>query len=305
MSERAASGLQEVRATAVEMKAVRDDGSAAETAMHVLVQRATEIGGILDVIDDIADETTLLALNAAIIAAQAGEQGRAFSVVASEVRNLANRVRTSTKDIATMITSVREETVAAAEVVGRGARRAETSVSQAKRAEDSLLEITASVRESGANVATIISSIADQASSTGTVTQGMDDVLADLQQIGVAAREQHALSRSIANGNTSIIDVARKTSGASTTQSATADRIRELSGTVGLAAERLDSLSGEQAEGIGEAIRLLSSIQEGAHDSARAAEQLDGAVDAMAEDSAKLVDAMARFCLSEVPLEPE
>ena len=67
--------------------------------IHGLGGRVQEIGAIVDVIDDVADETNLLALNAAIIAAQAGDQGRAFSVVADEIKELADRVLSSTKEI--------------------------------------------------------------------------------------------------------------------------------------------------------------------------------------------------------------
>ena len=81
--------------------------TAAEQVIRTPGQRVTkEIGAILDVIDDVGDETTLLALNAAIIAAQAGEHGRAFSVVADEIKELADRVLASTKEIGTLIRAV-------------------------------------------------------------------------------------------------------------------------------------------------------------------------------------------------------
>ena len=91
------------------MEEIREATEAAERVIRGLGARTSEIGGILDVIEDVADETNLLALNAAIIAAQAGEQGKAFSVVAEEIKELADRVLASTKEIASLIGAVQLE----------------------------------------------------------------------------------------------------------------------------------------------------------------------------------------------------
>ena len=103
------------------MEAIREATETAERVIRNLGSRTREIGAIVDVIDDVADETNLLALNAAIIAAQAGEQGKAFSVVADEIKELADRVLASTKEIGGLIRAVQEEGSNAIGAIEKGA----------------------------------------------------------------------------------------------------------------------------------------------------------------------------------------
>ncbi|MDM7858640.1 methyl-accepting chemotaxis protein [Thiopseudomonas acetoxidans] len=106
----------------------------ASEKVSTLSRRAEEIGGIVQLIEEVADQTNLLALNAAIEAARAGEAGRGFAVVADEVRNLAQRTSQATDDISTLVKNIQEETRDAHSVIEAGAADAEEHAVQSQQA---------------------------------------------------------------------------------------------------------------------------------------------------------------------------
>jgi len=119
-----------------------------ETGVNVinkLSQDTASITSVLDVIKGIAEQTNLLALNAAIEAARAGEQGRGFAVVADEVRTLASRTQQSTTEIESIITALQEQAQAAVGAISKGQQKAQASVKNASNAGEALHKITASV----------------------------------------------------------------------------------------------------------------------------------------------------------------
>ncbi|MDR3581176.1 MAG: methyl-accepting chemotaxis protein [Oryzomonas sp.] len=141
-----------------------------------LGHRSEQIGEIVGTIEDIADQTNLLALNAAIEAARAGEQGRGFAVVADEVRALAERTTRATREISEMIKAIQDETRKAVSLMDNGVAEVERGVSESAKSSEALVEVLSQISEISSQVGQIATAAEQQTATTNDITNNIQQV---------------------------------------------------------------------------------------------------------------------------------
>ncbi|MGB3383947.1 MAG: methyl-accepting chemotaxis protein [Marinomonas sp.] len=141
-----------------------------------LEKRSSDINNIMQVIRDVADQTNLLALNAAIEAARAGEQGRGFSVVADEIRNLAQRTAESTKEITFIVTKIQEVTVAVADSMEAELLQVEKGVLLAEKAGGSMTQVRGSTDQVEEAINYICNALLEQSNASDDIARKIDEI---------------------------------------------------------------------------------------------------------------------------------
>ena len=183
------------KATIEQLAREVDDASQVINKLH---KDSASIGGILDVIRGIAKQTNLLALNAAIEAARAGEQGRGFAVVADEVRSLASKTQESTQEIQAMIESLQVGAEAAVSAMSKGKQQAESCVEQSDLANTALDSITAAVAQAH-NVSEEISTAAhEQQQVSQEISERLESIVAIAEQTAEGANQTNISSSEVA-----------------------------------------------------------------------------------------------------------
>jgi methyl-accepting chemotaxis protein len=263
----AATAGEALQTTLAGIDRIRGSSREALQVIESLGRRTSEIGNILDVIDDVAEQTNLLALNAAIIAAQAGEHGKGFAVVAEEIKELAERTGASTKEIAELIAAVQAESQNARSAVEQGFRTVEEGVELGREAEGALKKISASASKSTLMVKAIARATVEQSRSSKSVTAAVQRIADAVEQVSRATIEQERGSAQMTDSARHMLAVTTQVERATEAQversrqiARSLSSIREMAGAVSRA-RGAQAAASERVLAAVEAIRTVAEAQ--------------------------------------------
>jgi len=294
-SQEASKGMMAVNETIAAMKEISSSFQQLEGSVSRLAERSNSIDEIIQVISDVAEQTSLLSLNASIIAAQAGEHGKPFSVVAGQVKSLASRTHRSTQEIAQLIRAIQSDTSAAVTAVEEGSAKVGKGVQRANVAGKVLAKIIEKSQNSTARVREIADAAARQSGDLDGVDCAMNEVKQIVESINRSTRDQHRATAEIANAVQNIrrlgADVRRST-----------DEQRQGSGlitnAVNSVAERLNLIAKatqaqtKSCETIHDALSVFRDVMEG---TTQRTEAINAMVARLLERSQQLGQEIGRF----------
>jgi methyl-accepting chemotaxis protein len=291
----AATAGEALQTTLAGIDRIRGSSREALQVIESLGRRTSEIGNILDVIDDVAEQTNLLALNAAIIAAQAGEHGKGFAVVAEEIKELAERTGASTKEIADLIAAVQAESQNARAAVEQGFRTVEEGVELGREAEGALKKISASASKSTLMVKAIARATVEQSRSSKSVTAAVQRIAAAVEQVSQATAEQERGSEQMTDSAQRMLAVTTQVERATEAQ---VERSRQIARSLSSIREMAGAVSrarGAQAAASGRVLAAVEAIRTVAEAQGSGARQLETVIEDLRRQAEVLRAEVQRF----------
>lgn len=249
-AEAAKNGAQTVEDTLGGMQKIKEKVGAASDRVQEMGQRSHEIGAIVETIEEIASQTNLLALNAAIEAARAGEHGKGFAVVADEVRKLAERSTLATKEIANLITGIQNTVVDVVKAMEEGTLEVENGVTSANLAGKALIHIQDATEEVNQQAALASQAAARIEQASQELVVAVESVSAVVEENTAATEEMAATSNEVA---TSIAEISATSEKSSARVEQVSAATEEMSAQISEVTEAAASLS-EMAQSLRQVI---------------------------------------------------
>lgn len=296
-SQDAHDGKMAVEETIKGITETRDNIKTSAQTIEELGQASKEIEKILVVINQIAKQTNLLALNASIIAAQAGEHGKSFGVVASEIKKLSDQTAVSTKEIAELITRLQAESSKAVVVMRTAENGIDRSVELALKAGDVLARILESSGMSKNIVDVIVKAAHEQASGTTSAAQAVERINDMIKKIGKAMQEQSEAAEFVSQIMENMKDLASQVNQATDEQTKGSKQIAGSTVTVTEMVQHIHkAVNGQKAENMN-VIKNLQDIVDVIKKNSGIVKEMGEAVRVLASQVHTLKDEMGRFSI--------
>ncbi len=293
----AEQGRESVQKTIAGMNKIRESSQQIDIVIGSLEEKTHRIGSILNVIDEIADQTNLLALNAAITAAQAGDQGKSFAVVADEIKELAERTTKSTKEIADLITAVQDESRNAVRAMEVGNRSIEAGVQLADNAGQALEEILQSARRSSGMIREISRATNEQAKGSHQVTVAISQIVDMCERISRATQDQKERSQQIVEAAERMKNIAEKVKRTTREQSQGSKLITAAIESINTNIGHISHNTDEQSRGSDQIVRSVDTIREITHRNQQNVGKLEDVTEILNHQTATLMELVRRFKL--------
>jgi methyl-accepting chemotaxis protein len=239
----ARAGVRIVHETINDMNSIKSKVGLSAQKMEEMGQRSNQIGIIVETIDDIATQTNLLALNAAIEAARAGEHGKGFAVVADEVRKLAERSSVATKEIGKLVKDIQKTIAEAVSAMNAGTSEVENGVKRAGQSGDALESILKAIELVNQQVEKIAAASQRLRESSGELVNAMDSVSAVVEENTAATEEISANSNLVTMAIENVASVSEENSAAVEEVSASASEMNSQVADVNSAAQSLSEMA--------------------------------------------------------------
>src|SRR4030042_2185376 len=277
------------------MDDIKESVTAISETIDRLEKRSEEIGNILDVIDGVASQTSLLSLNAAILAAQAGENGKAFAVVADEIKNLADRTSASTKEIAELITGVQAETRSSVEKATSTIKTVDRGVELFKEVNSALKSILESSNVSTAMTKAIKRATSEEAIVIGHITNAIRKITQQIEQISKATKEQSKGSSMIGEATGKIKDISDHIKKATEEQFKGSDKIASVTENVSRTAEQITLAINSQKKKSNDIVNIMEKIQKTTADLVTSASEMDRSITTLSKGAKNLLTEIQKF----------
>ncbi|KAF0143570.1 MAG: methyl-accepting protein RppA [Nitrospirae bacterium] len=293
--EASEKGMNAANAAIKGMDDIKQSVGALAEVINRLGKRSEEIGQILNVIAEVADQTNLLALNAAILAAQAGEHGKSFAVVADEIKSLAGKTSLSTKEIASLVDSVQSETRASVEMAEKGIGSVEKGVKLVREVNVALKSILDSSHLSTEKAKIIQRATTEEAYVIKQITEAITSISEQVDHISKATKEQNKGSKLIIEAIERIKELSHHVRNATGEQSSGSKQISETIGNVSHQAEQIAGATANQRERSREIVTSIESIKKIAGESVSLVNTMNTAIKSMEEEAKTLLSELQRF----------